>query len=563
MNSNSFPPGPVADLDPLLSCARQHLAQQHPLEAARAYFAVLAKDPNCLEAHRQLGFLFFQAKEYQTSLECLRRAAALAPREPKLNLLMGAVLRELGRLDESAACCRREIQLSPLDAEAHYHLGLVLRWLDRLGEAAESFKQALKLRPGYADAMAGAEAVLRELTSRAQQSAAGKARAKSPDSGGDPVVRAAGVPDEAPLYYSGQPGNGFGWGVCNRYLLTALSKLTTVCHLDPSHPLFQSQALPGDFFTPLQGQDFTPFSTARGRHNFGYVFFEKELVAESAENARQFEIVFAGSTWCLERLHERGISNTALLIQGVDTTLFHPQATAPREHFVLFSGGKFELRKGQDLVLKAFCILSRKYPDLRLMTAWHNAWPSSMETMQASPHIRFERTGGDWVEQMEHIYGLNGIDPQRVVTLPSLPSEAMAQAIRQSDLGIFPNRCEGGTNLVLMEYLACGKPAIVTDATGHKDICHERNAFLLRSLRPFPLHDQSGKLVARWVEPSLDEIIASIEYAYGHRAEAEARGNAAGEDMKQWPWKRAAETIIAMRSKLVSGPSQPRSLSHA
>jgi hypothetical protein len=103
-----------------------------------------------------------------------------------------------------------------------------------------------------------------------------------------------------------------------------------------------------------------------------------------------------------------------------------------------------------------------------------------------------------------------------------------------------------------MEYLACGKPAIVTNATGHKEICHERNAFLLKRLRPLALSDQSGKLVARWVEPSLDEIIANIEYAYGHRAEAEARGNAAAEDMKQWPWKRAAETIIAARRRLAN-----------
>jgi len=316
--------------------------------------------------------------------------------------------------------------------------------------------------------------------------------------------------------------------------------------------MFQCQALPGDFFTPLQGHDFTPFSTARGHHNLGYVFFENELVPESVENARRFEMVFAGSTWCLERLHERGIYNTALLIQGVDTTVFHPQLTERGRHFVLFSGGKFELRKGQDLVLKAFSILGPKYPDLMLMTAWHNPWPSSMETMKASPHIRFERSGLNWVEQMEHVYRLNGIDPRRVVTLPSVPTEAMAQAICRSDLGIFPNRCEGGTNLVLMEYLACGKPAIVTNATGHKEICHERNAFLLKRLRPLALSDQSGKLVARWVEPSLDEIIANIEYAYGHRAEAEARGNAAAEDMKQWPWKRAAETIIAARRRLAN-----------
>jgi glycosyltransferase involved in cell wall biosynthesis len=187
-----------------------------------------------------------------------------------------------------------------------------------------------------------------------------------------------------------------------------------------------------------------------------------------------------------------------------------------------------------------------------LLTAWHNPWPASMETMRASPHIRFEMSGRNWVEQMEHIYRLNGIDPKRVLTMPSLSPEQMARAYRQSDLGLFPNRCEGGTNLVLMEYMACGKPAIVTDATGHKDLCNARNTFLLRNLEPLAINDGSGQLVGRWVEPSLDEIIANVEFAHEHRVEAQARGATAAEDMKQWPWKRAAETIISTIGKISS-----------
>ena len=554
MSSTFFPSSPVVgDGRRLLEEARQHLEQRRFLEAAKAYARVLAHDPDCVEAHGQLGFLFFQSKQYEASLACLQQALRIAPKAPKLNLLMGAVLGELGRLEESAACCRREIQLSPSDATAHYNLGLVLQSLQRPGEAIQSFKQAVRLRPGYSDAIAGVEMALRGLAQRANLPMDGNAPANSPDSGFNKVATTAGVLNAMPLYYSGQPGGGFGWGVCNRHLMEELSKLVNVRHLDRGDPMFQSKALPGDLFTSLGGHVFAPFTTARGRRNFGYVFFENELVSESVENARRFDVVFAGSTWCMDRLQEKGISNTALLIQGVDTTVFHPQAVARDGHFVLFSGGKFELRKGQDLVLKAFSVLSKKHPDMVLMTAWHNPWPASMETMRASPHIRFEVSGRNWVGQMEHVYRLNGIDPRRVVTMPSLPAGGMAQAYRQSDLGLFPNRCEGGTNLVLMEYMACGKPAIVSDATGHKDLCNESNAFLLKTLRPLDINDRSGKLVARWVEPSLDEIIASIEYAHEHRAEAQARGQAAAEDMKQWPWKRAAESILSTMSKIGNG----------
>jgi glycosyltransferase involved in cell wall biosynthesis len=239
-----------------------------------------------------------------------------------------------------------------------------------------------------------------------------------------------------------------------------------------------------------------------------------------------------------------------LLIQGVDGNVFHPRAAGKDGRFALFSGGKFELRKGQDLVLRAFAALSQKHPDMILLTAWRNPWPASMETMRASPHIRFELSGRDWAEQMEHLYRINGIDPKRVITMAVQTPEQMARAYGMSDLGLFPNRCEGGTNLVLMEYMACGKPAIVTDATGHKDICRADNAFLLKRLRPLAIRDEKGQLAARWVEPSLDEIIAAVEYAREHQAEAQARGEAAAKEMKQWPWKRAAETIVSTLERI-------------
>jgi tetratricopeptide (TPR) repeat protein/glycosyltransferase involved in cell wall biosynthesis len=398
----------------------------------------------------------------------------------------------------------------------------------------------------WAGVIAQIEVALRDLTKRTNESPEGKTRAHLADSDIKQVVPAAGVSSPSPLYYAGQPANGFGWGVCNRHLLAELSKLVEVRNLDSSDPEFQSKELPGDLFMPVQGSAFAPFSKARGRRNLAYVFFENELTSESVENACAFDVIFAGSSWCLDRLREKGISHGALLIQGVDAAVFHLEADRKDGRFVLFSGGKFEFRKGQDLVLRAFSVLSQKHPDMVLLTAWHNPWPASMETMRASPHIRFELSDGKWVEQMEHVYRLNGIDPKRVITMPSLRPEEMARTYHQSDLGLFPNRCEGGTNLVLMEYMACGKPAIVTDATGHKDICHAGNAFLLRNLRPLAINDGKGRLMGRWVEPSLDEIIASVEYAYQHRFEAQVRGAAAAEDMKQWPWSRSAETIISM-----------------
>jgi tetratricopeptide (TPR) repeat protein/glycosyltransferase involved in cell wall biosynthesis len=349
-----------------------------------------------------------------------------------------------------------------------------------------------------------------------------------------------------PLYFAGQAGNGFGWGVCNRYLLEELSRLHWTIPLSLRDRRFQGQKLPGNLFTPVEGYVLEPATSSRGKHTFGYAFFEHELVNESVANAAKMDLLFVGSTWCRERLEERGIRNGTLLIQGVDGRIFHPAPRRPEDgRFVIFSGGKFELRKGQDLVLRAFAILSQKYPDMMLVTAWHNAWPQSLQTMAASKHIRFQLSPGGWQEKMAHLCRINGIDPARVRAMDSLPSEQMSGVYWSSDVGLFPNRCEGGTNLVLMEYMACGRPVIASHASGHRDVVHEGNAMLLRQLRDIQITGADGRLAARWQEASVDEIVAAVEHAYHHRDVAARIGQAGAESMREWTWERMARTVLA------------------
>ena len=169
---------------------------------------------------------------------------------------------------------------------------------------------------------AGVAAARREVTNRGYPPWESQGLAGSAGSAFNTAAKAGLKAYSSPLYFSGQPGRGFGWGVCNRHLLAELSKLALVRPLERRDPLFHSPALPGDHFTPLQGHDFHPFSPARGRKNLGYAFFENELVPAAVENARRFDVVFAGSRWCEQRLQEQGITHTVRLIQGVDTAMF-------------------------------------------------------------------------------------------------------------------------------------------------------------------------------------------------------------------------------------------------
>lgn len=354
-----------------------------------------------------------------------------------------------------------------------------------------------------------------------------------------------------PIYYAGQPGNNTsGWGVCNQYLLSELSQMEQVIPMRTYGAEWNDPALDGFLFTPLADNHLEPILPARGVRNYGYVFFDLELSDRAQANAARLTTVFAGSTWCLERLREKGIDNTALLIQGVDSNCFHVREDdLTQEAFVIFSGGKFEMRKGQDLVLRAVQVMQQRYKDVLLVNSWVNQWPESMATLAASRHARIEWRGGSWEDRMRHIYIINGLDPARVVTLPLLAQEDMAGLYRQTHVGLFPNRCEGGTNLVLMEYMACGKPVIASHTSGHRDVITSENALLLKDLKPFIVSDQSGRAIARWEEPSFDEIIAQLEYAYRNRAEIRRMGTKGADDMKQFTWRRAAQTVVSAMAR--------------
>jgi hypothetical protein len=45
------------------------------------------------------------------------------------------------------------------------------------------------------------------------------------------------------------------------------------------------------------------------------------------------------------------------------------------DRFKIFSGGKLEFRKGQDLVLLAFRAFAHRHSDVLLGTAWSQPWP--------------------------------------------------------------------------------------------------------------------------------------------------------------------------------------------
>jgi glycosyltransferase involved in cell wall biosynthesis len=125
----------------------------------------------------------------------------------------------------------------------------------------------------------------------------------------------------------------------------------------------------------------------------------------------------------------------------------------------------------------------------------------------------------------------------------------LADVYKDSDIGLFPNRCEGGTNLVLMEYMACAKPAIASFVSGHRDVLTSNNSLPIRSIHPFRVQGPDGNILYKWEEPDLEEIVSLLEWAYWHRDNLINIGKVAGDDLSRRTWKESAKKFNEILSE--------------
>jgi glycosyltransferase involved in cell wall biosynthesis len=264
------------------------------------------------------------------------------------------------------------------------------------------------------------------------------------------------------------------------------------------------------------------------------VFSESTSFGQDArERAKQYSLIVAGSTWNRDVLIANGINPVAVVMQGVDTTYFHP---APRlgvfqNRFVVFSGGKLESRKGQDLVVQSFRIFARNHPEALLVTAWSSPWPKWALTLSKNTKLVPIQFDSDGAPNVLRWTTDNGISAEQVFHLGPVPHMHLPRIIREANVALFPNRAEGGTNLVAMECMACGVPVILSANTGHLDLIQHENCFVLEHQEEV---DEPG--CDGWGKSDVDEIVAVLETAYANKEDAASRGRRGSTFISKFTW---------------------------
>jgi len=280
-----------------------------------------------------------------------------------------------------------------------------------------------------------------------------------------------------------------------------------------------------------------------GSRTVGRAVFENIDLEAAAGRLAHYDALTCISEWNAATLRAVCDKPVAVIHEAIDHRLFHPGPRAgllPMGRFHVFSGGKVEFRKGQDLVLLAFREFARRHDDAVLVTAWHSPWPQRAEGFQGRLDAPL-RLNADGKIDVLRWAAENGLDASQVIDLGQMPNREMPRWLREMDCALLPSRAEGGTNMVAMEAMGCAVPVIMGRNTGLLDLIRDGNCLALQRQGPV-----AGVNMAGWGESDVEEILAALEALYASQELRQRIGGAGHAFMQTRSWANHADALKHM-----------------
>ncbi|MBL6782615.1 MAG: tetratricopeptide repeat protein [Alphaproteobacteria bacterium] len=148
-----------AQLNRLLECYQKG----HFDEAEKLALSITQEFPKHPFSWKVLGAILKQTGRVLESLTPSQKAVELSPQDAEIHNNLATTLNELKQLEKAEASFRQAIALKPNYVEAHNNLGGTLLELEELDKAEGHFRKAINLRPDYAEAHNSLGLTLKEL----------------------------------------------------------------------------------------------------------------------------------------------------------------------------------------------------------------------------------------------------------------------------------------------------------------------------------------------------------------------------------------------------------------
>lgn len=271
----------------------------------------------------------------------------------------------------------------------------------------------------------------------------------------------------------------------------------------------------------------------RGKY-IGYPIFEMDRMTPFEQlNLRACDQVLVCSAWAKEVLSQHNIPSEVVPL-GVDLDIFRPRSFKPeRKNFIFANFGKWEIRKGHDILISAFSKAFSPEDNVELWLVTQNFLLSEADNKEWNDSVLKSKMG----------------QAGKIKLFPRQESQdQVANIMSMVDCGVFPARAEGW-NLEVLELMACGVPSIVSNYAGHTEFCTPDNSFLLSYKGMEQAYDgkwfQPGGNAnqGEWCIPDEDQLIELLRIYPKNRDILQTRVNGALEKANYLTWSNCAKQL--------------------
>jgi glycosyltransferase involved in cell wall biosynthesis len=209
---------------------------------------------------------------------------------------------------------------------------------------------------------------------------------------------------------------------------------------------------------------------------YSFPFFEiDKLKTKEKYHLNSCDNIFVASAWAKQVLEQNDIIKPIYIAPlGVDLDIFKPSEhniKIENDNYIFFHIGKWEHRKGQDFLIKAFESAFDLDDKVELWLMPHNPFLNQEENKY-------------WIDLVN-----NCKLKSKIKIFDRVPTQYhVAQFIENGDCGVFLSRAEGWNNEIL-ETMALNKPIITTNYSAHTEYCNENNSFLIYVDETEPAND--------------------------------------------------------------------------
>ena len=194
--------------------------------------------------------------------------------------------------------------------------------------------------------------------------------------------------------------------------------------------------------------------------SFAFPFFEiNKFDQRRINHLSSVDHIIVASKWAETVVRDHLPSASTYVVPlGVDSSIFTHIQQPVTNKCVFFNCGKWEKRKGHDILLEMF------------KQAFPNEYDVELWMMCANPFLtpKLHQQWETYYKTDARVRLLNRVQGQKDV----------AKVMESTNCGIFPSRAEGW-NLELLEMMSMGKHVIATNYSAHTEFCNNQNCSLI------------------------------------------------------------------------------------